>query len=257
MKIKNKILFILGGEGLIGNSVVDYYLAKNWIIYSFDLNKSRNRKHKNYNFYKINLENLDNLILLLKSFFAKKIYPDSFINSSYPRTSDWAKNNFKEIEYDTFSKNIDLQLKSSCWISKIIADEMMKNNIKGSIILIASMYGIVAHDNSVYEGTDMKENFTYTLVKGGIISSVRSLAAYYGKFNVRINALSPGAIQGHVAGNNKPQPNSFIKNFKSRVPLRRLAQPSEIAKIIFFLGSDESDYITGANIVADGGWTII
>lgn len=254
--MRNKNLFIIGGEGLIGKSIVNYFLKNGWNVFSFDKIKPNKIKKKNYQFFEVDINQFSELTILLKTIFKKKI-PDCFINASYPRTDDWAKNNFSDITYESFSKNIDLQLKSVCWLSKIFADQMQKRRVRGSIILLASMYGIVAHDSSVYKGTKMKENFTYTIIKGGIISSAKSLASNYGKYNIRVNAISPGAILGHVAGGKSNQPKNFIKNFESRVPLRRLSKPIEIAKAIYFLGSEESSYITGSNLVADGGWTII
>ena len=82
-------------------------------------------------------------------------------------------------------------------------------------------------------------------------------ATNYGKFNIRINTLSPGGIKGPVAGKSKTQNKEFIKNYSSRNPMKRLGKPEEIATAALFLASDASSYINGINLVVDGGWSSI
>ena len=122
---------------------------------------------------------------------------------------------------------------------------------------MGSIYGIQAQDKTVYEGTKMKENMTYSVIKGGLTNFTRQMASFYGEFNLRINTLVPGSLEGHVAGRSSEQDIKFINNFSKRVPLRRLGKPSEVASVAAFLASDASAYITGATILVDGGWSII
>ena len=98
---------------------------------------------------------------------------------------------------------------------------------------------------------------TYPIIKSGIIGFVRQSASYYGNKNIRINSVSPGAIKGHVKGGKKDQDINFIKNFSSRVPLKRLAQVHEVAKVVEFLLTDSASYISGQNILVDGGYTAV
>ena len=127
---------------------------------------------------------------------------------------------------------------------------MKKNLIKGNIIQLSSIYGMVAQDKNIYEGTNMRENVSYAMIKGGILNLIRQMASYYGDFNIRINCISPGGVKDK-------QNKRFIKNYSKRVPLRRMAHVDEIASVIAFLSMDASSYITGSNLVVDGGWTII
>jgi NAD(P)-dependent dehydrogenase (short-subunit alcohol dehydrogenase family) len=120
----------------------------------------------------------------------------------------------------------------------------------GSIINISSIYGTVSNDPMLYEGTTMKQPPTYTFVKAGMINFTRYLAAYYGRRGVRANCLSPG---GFIA--NQPQP--FLDNYCKRVPVGRLMDHEDIQGAVVFLASDASKYVTGANIMVDGGWTAI
>ena len=136
---------------------------------------------------------------------------------------------------------------------KLIANLMVKKNKPGTIIQLGSIYGIVGQDINIYKNTNMAENMTYSIIKGGILSLTRQMASYYGKFNIRINSVCPGG----VFNKKYPQNKIFIKNYRNRVPLKRLAENKEIASSIIFLSSEASSYITGTALMVDGGWTCI
>lgn len=121
---------------------------------------------------------------------------------------------------------------------------------KGAIINISSIYGVVANDPSLYEGTQLVQPPHYTFVKAGMINLTRYIANYYGKKGVRANCISPG---GYF--NNQPEP--FLRNYCKRVPLGRMLQDDDIKGAVVFLASDASEYITGANLIVDGGWTAL
>lgn len=126
----------------------------------------------------------------------------------------------------------------------------MRTSKKGSIINLGSTYGIVAPDFSIYDGLDMITPATYAAVKGGIINLTRFLASYYGKDGIRVNCISPGGIENH-------QPEQFICRYESKTPLRRMGTPQDVAGAAVFLASEASSYVTGHNLVVDGGWTAV
>ena len=128
---------------------------------------------------------------------------------------------------------------------------MVKSKKKGTIVQLSSIYGIVGQDLSIYLGTDMKESMSYSVIKGGINNLTRQMSSFYGKFNIRVNSLCPGGVK------DISQNKLFIKSYNKKVPLKRLAQPSEIAMAALFLSSDASSYITGTMFMVDGGWTSI
>ena len=134
---------------------------------------------------------------------------------------------------------------------------MINKKIEGSIIQLASTYGIVGQDIELYKGTNLKENSIYSALKGGIITQTKQMASYYGKFGIRINSISPGGIEGKIAGKRAVQSKIFRDKYSKKTPLNRMGKASDIAPAIIFLSSDASSYITGENIVIDGGWTII
>ena len=148
-------------------------------------------------------------------------------------------------------------MNSYAWLAKIVAEKMVKNNIKGSIISLNSIYGLLGQDLNIYEKTSMKENMPYAMIKGGLVNLTRQMASYYGRFGVRVNSICPGGLTGHVAGKSNLQEKQFIKNYEKKVPLKRLGNPEEVANVITFIASNAASYVTGSNILVDGGWTII
>ncbi len=130
---------------------------------------------------------------------------------------------------------------------------MKRKRKKGSIILLGSIYGVVGQDTQIYINTGMSENIAYSVIKGGITNFTKQMASYYGKFNIRINCICPGGVQDKINTKNK----NFIKNYRKRVPLKRLAKSEEIANVILFFSSDASSYVTGNIMMVDGGWTSI
>ena len=183
--------------------------------------------------------------------------PDILINTSYPVTKNWSKNNFSDINLKDFQKDISFQLISSCWISKIISDLMIKNKKNGRIVMMGSIYGSLAQDMGMYKATKIKESFSYTIIKGGLVNFTKQMASYYGKHNIRINILNSGGIYGKSKMTGKKIDSKFLKRYENRVPMKRMGKTSEIASCILFLVSDASSYVTGEVFTVDGGWSII
>ncbi len=256
MLLKNKKAFIIGGSGLIGKSIIKKFLKNKAKVYNLDINRI-NLNNKNYYFESFDCTDLDNIKKNIKMLIKKHGLPDIFINASYPRTKDWSKNNFKNIKLKSLQQNINMFMNSYVWTAKCIADKMSSNSKKKSVILIGSIYGKVGQNTFNYAGTQMKENYSYSIIKGGIDSATRQMASYYGKYNIRVNNLCPGALISHVAGLSKKQNKKFIDNFIRLNPIKRLGKADEVANVALFLGSDLSSYITGQSIYVDGGYTII
>ncbi len=252
MANKNKkIVYLFGGSGLIGSAINNLLIKNNYKVINFDIKK------KGKNFVYFNCSELSKIKVILNKNFSKYGVPNILINCSYPTEGDWTKNDFKRLELNRVKKNIDVHLLSYTFISDIVAKKMVQKKIPGKIILFSSIYGFLAQNLNNYKGTKLKENVTYSLIKSGILSLVRQMAVYYGTKDLEINAVSPGAVIGHIKGSREKQSKKFIKNYSKNTPLGRFAKPSEVANLIKFLSSKECSYITGQNIIIDGGYSII
>lgn len=129
--------------------------------------------------------------------------------------------------------------------------EPMRAQRAGSIVNIASIYGMVGPDLCIYEGTNLENPANYSFSKGGMINFTRYLASVLGPYGIRVNCLSPGGLQTAETSER------FAKQYSARTLLGRMATENDIKGAVVFLASDASAYITGVNIPVDGGWTAI
>jgi len=255
IKLTNKKVYILGGFGLIGSKVVTNTLSVGGKVIILDIKKKQIQKNVKYE--KFDCSKLKILERNFNRIIKKLGCPDVFINCSYPRTSDWDQCSFNKITLKRMVKNVEIHMNSYAWLAKIVAEKMVTNNIKGSIINLNSIYGLLGQDLNIYEKTSMKENMPYSMIKGGLVNLTRQMASYYGQYGIRINGICAGGLKGHVAGKSNKQEKQFVKNYQKKVPLKRLGDSEEVANAVTFIASDAASYITGSNILVDGGWTII
>jgi len=118
-----------------------------------------------------------------------------------------------------------------------------------SIIMLGSMYGLVGSYPESYEGLVPASPVAYQTLKGGIVQMTRHLAVYWAKENIRVNCLSPGPFPGAQADS------EMVERLRQKSPMGRMGVPEELNGAIVFLASDASSYMTGQNLIIDGGWT--
>lgn len=244
-RLAKKIIIVTGGNGLLGTSIIQELKVDGAFVINLDINHMTNDNLSNVQCDITNQESIDSSLNLILDMYSKI---DGLVNNAYPRTQDWG-NRFEDIKLDSWKKNIDWQLNSYFYMSQQVAIQMVKQKY-GSIVNIASIYGVIGPDFTVYDGTKMTMPAGYAAIKGGLINLTRYMASYFGPYKIRVNTVSPGGIFDDQNG-------IFVNNYEKKVPLRRMGNPEDIAPSVSFLLSEESTYITGQNLIVDGGWTAI
>lgn len=254
--LKGKVAVVAGGAGLIGKELVKGLAEMGAIVILADIDtikgnvftKELRRLGLEVSFRHLDVTKGKSAINLINYINKKYNRIDVWINCVYPKTKDWGVK-FEHVTIKSWKKNIDMHL-SGYFISCQKIAEYMKKQTGGSIINMASIYGMTGPDFSIYKGTKMTTPAAYSAIKGGIITFTKYLASYYGEYGVRVNCISPGGIYDR-------QPVKFVQKYSRKVPLKRMAEKEDVVGAIIYLASDASRYVTGHNLVVDGGWTIV
>ena len=159
---------------------------------------------------------------------------------------------FETYPEESFDRVMDVNVKGTLLCCQVVGAAMAREG-RGSIVNISSIYGLLSPQQDVYEfrrqaGEPFVKPVAYSVSKSAVLNLTRYLATYWAKDGVRVNTLT-------LAGIANEQPAEFVEAYTARVPLGRMARAEEALGAIVFLASDASSYMTGANLVVDGGWT--
>ncbi len=244
MILKDRVIIVTGGSGLLGKAIIEDIQIKGGIAVNADISVETNLTK---NLIKTDITSEKSIIetINIAATHYKRI--DGLVNNAYPRTKDWGTK-FEEVTLDSWKANVDMQMNSVFTFIQKIIPELVKS--KGCIVNIASIYGVVGNDFTIYENTAINTASPYSAIKGGIINFTRYLSSYFGRQGIRVNCISPGGIFDN-------QDPVFVGNYERKVPLGRMGTPEDIAPSVSFLLSQEAKYITGQNLIVDGGWTAI
>lgn len=153
---------------------------------------------------------------------------------------------FEEQSMDTWRRALEVNLTAAFHLSQLFSP-MLRSGGKGSIINIGSIYGIVGPDGALYEGTPMGNPAAYAASKGGVVQMTRWLSTVLAP-SIRVNSISPGGIA-------RAQSDTFVQRYVARTPMRRMGTEEDLKGAIAFFASDLSAWVTGENLMVDGGWT--
>lgn len=242
---KNKIVVITGTSGLLGKSLVKLFLSLNSIVIGMDIKKNK-ITNKNFHFFNIDIVNNKKVQKTLHNIIKKHKKIDVIINNA--GVSFFTK----------FEKRTEKELISTFKVNLLGTINVCKNYFilhkkfklkRCNIINIGSIYGSMSPDFRIYANPNNYNSEIYGSTKAGIIQLTKYLAILMSRHKINVNCMSPGGI----LNKDKKHKKIFIKKYSSRIPINRMANTEDFYTCILFLSSDFSKYITGQNILVDGG----
>lgn len=155
---------------------------------------------------------------------------------------------FAEFPLEDWNQIMNVNLTGTFLGCQVIGNYMV-NQKRGSVINMASLYGMVSPNHKMYPGTGISQPVAYSVSKAGVLGLTRYLAGLWGETGVRVNSLTPGGVYNN-------HPDLFVERFSQLDPMGRMAKKEEMRGAIVYLASDASSHVNGHNLVVDGGWTI-
>ena len=262
--LKGKRAIVTGGAGYLGQQFAKALLDAGAEVALMDFN----RELLNEIIYKLGTNGLTelhcditnkNTVSAKVSEYGSKGNIDILVNGAAvnpkfePDKAGKVKNMgaFPNYSLKNWQKSLDVNLTGAFLVTQAVCSYMEKTG-QGSIVNIASHYGLVGPDQRIYINEDGNQDFVkpvdYSVTKAGILGFTKAIASYYRGTQIRVNALTPGGVYNDNDA-------EFVKQYSSRTILDRMAEPNEFRGAILFLCSEASSYMTGANLIIDGGWT--
>jgi NAD(P)-dependent dehydrogenase (short-subunit alcohol dehydrogenase family) len=262
--ITREVVCITGVSGRLGSEYAKAFLERGAKVIGLDTMQNNaidigsSKYLSNYLFCQTDVTKKQSLKKALEKVCEKFGVPSVLINNAAidsPPSAPIEENGpFEDYPETSWDKVIDVNLKGVYLCCQVFGAAMAKEN-RGSIINVASIYGVVSPDQNLYEyrrarGEVFYKPVAYSASKSGILNLTRYLATYWAKKNVRVNSLT-------IAGVFNNQDTEFLDAYCKRIPIGRMADSDEYNGAVIFLASKASQYMTGSNLIIDGGWTAI
>lgn len=266
--VKDKIIIVTGGFGQLGAQYVRELHSRGALVAVLGstcgedkINKVFNdiRDSKNIRFYGVNITKVDEITNALDDIENVWGTPDGLINNAgidtQPSAPPEVSGPFENFPEEVFREVVEVNLVGTFLMTQQVGARMKQAGKSGSIVNIGSIYGVVSPVQDIYSykkedtGVPFIKPVAYSAAKSGVYNFTRYCATYWGRDNIRVNTLTLSGVQ------RADQDPRFQKNYTARIPIGRMAQANEFNGAIVFLMSDASIYMTGANVVMDGGWT--
>ncbi len=257
--LSGKTAIVTGAAGQLGGEYVRALLGAGASVAALDIrpdNPKGNLKEidpERLQLIEADITSRASIESALEAVIAKFGHPDILINNAAidapPDACEQETGPFETYPESSWDLMMNVNLKGLFLCCQVIGGHMART-CGGSIINISSIYGMVSPDQRIYEYKDKPffKPVTYSVTKSGILNLSRYLATYWAKSNVRVNTLTLGGVFNN-------QDDAFLKNYTDKVPLGRMAKQDEYNGAILYLASRASSYMTGANIIIDGGYS--
>jgi len=263
--IQGRNIVITGSSGTLGSQYSHFLSSVGANIILIDLDYNKNKKlekeikkkyHTNVHAYQVDISDSKKVKSICKEIISDYHHIEGLINNA-GFTSKFAKEqksksyvaSFEDFPLGIWKNTLDVNLTGTFLCSQEFGREMKKRK-KGVIVNIASHYGLIGADQRIYGDSGLNLPVSYAASKGAIVNLTRYLAAYWHGKNIRVNTLTPGGVF-----DKKHHSKNFVKKYSEKTILNRMAESDEYNAAILFLISDASSYMTGSNLIIDGGWT--
>jgi NAD(P)-dependent dehydrogenase (short-subunit alcohol dehydrogenase family) len=256
--LTGKIALITGGSGLLASEhaiALAAYGAK-VIISDVNVDSCNEKKEKlkgigvEVEVLQLDVTSKENWTSVVNQIVEKHKRIDVLINNAgftnQSKTSSF-DTSFENFPLEDWNAIMNVNLTGTFLGCQVVGVQMLKQE-KGSIINIASLYGVVSPNHKMYPGTGISQPVAYSVSKHGVVSLTKYLATLWAEKGIRVNSLTPGGIfNGHDG--------LFLERFKNLNPIGRMSDKSELRGGIVYLASEASSHVVGHNLIIDGGWT--
>lgn len=267
--VENKICIVTGGLGQIGKNFVEELHNRGAKVAVFSRTVNDARIHATFpedkfeydrlQFYAVDINKKETIETALDAIESSWGTPDVLVNNAgidtQPSAPPEVSGPFEKFPEEVFREVVDVNLVGTFLCCQAVGARMVKANKGGSIINVGSIYGMLSPIQDIYRykeertGVPFIKPVAYSAAKSGVYNLTRYLATYWGKKGIRVNTLTPAGVWRDT------QDETFIANFTNRMPMGRMSQENEYNGALIFLASQASSFMTGSNLVIDGGWT--
>lgn len=255
--LSNRTVLLTGAAGLLGKQYADGLSQAGANVILSDVNyyecrKMENELRRKYKCSplaaKVDISNEKSVTSLIRTALKQFSSIDVLINNAvFPETKKERSIPFEKFPLSVWNQIISVNLNGMFLCTREVG-KIMKKQKCGSIINISSIYGMIAADQRIYGQSGLNSTAAYAVTKSAVLNFTRYLASYWNRTGIRINSLTLGGVESG-------QDSEFIRNYSYKTMIGRMAHKDEYVGAVLFLASDASSYMTGANLVVDGGWT--
>jgi len=253
LEVTNKVMIVTGGYGHLGKAIVLGLVAHGAKVYVMGRDPEKFQKNMSLlsdkaTFVSGDISDSESIRTAFNSVWKQEGRIDVLVNNAAYSRGQLPE----ELSDQDWSIGVDGVLGSVFRCIRTIIP-YMKEQKHGKIINVSSMYGMVAPDFAIYDdATEFLNPPHYGAAKAGVLQLTRYFASYLGKYGIQVNSVTPGAFPSETV----QQDRKFIDKLEKKTLLGRIGKPKDLAGAFVFLASDAANYITGQNIVVDGGWTV-
>jgi 2-deoxy-D-gluconate 3-dehydrogenase len=263
-RLDNRVALITGGAGLLGREFCKTLAGAGAHVIIVDIMSTEltstvnDLRDAGYSVSPLNIDITDPKSILQLGQVVRDQYEkvDVLVNSAAldpkfdPSHTGQHSTAFEAFPLEQWRQAMDVNLTGMFLVTQEVS-KWMRKQAKGSIVNVCSTYGLVGPDQRIYPGEGSSKQYKpvyYSVTKAGVLGFTKYLASYYAGTEIRVNALTPGGVFNDHA-------DEFVKGYSARTIMGRMADRNELNGALLFLASDASSYMTGANVIVDGGWT--